>query len=126
MEAKECNANQIKKSLFNSLVTSISDEFKQLSYENIRFSVMVFGSEYFQKPRSLTTIDGKVFTSHENVHLFFDRVKEGNGTTDVFTSLTIASKLVFAPGAHKVFILSLCSKCEFNSMKVKYLTLTEV
>jgi hypothetical protein len=118
MEAKECNVNPTKKALLNTLVASMTTEFKQQSIEKVRFAVTMFGSERFQKPRSLT-IDGKVFTDGKRIQQYFDHLKEGNGTTDVFTALTIASKLVFTPGASKVFVLSLCSKCEFNSMKVK-------
>jgi hypothetical protein len=118
MQSRSCNTELSKKSLLSSLVSSIATEFKHLSIGEPRFAVIPFGgSQEFQKPRPIT-LSGRVFTDENNIRLFFDHLKDGNGTGDVFTALTIASKLIFKPGASKIFILSLCTKCEFNSLKV--------
>ena len=117
MEAGACNNNAAKKTFFNSLVSSMVTEFKYLSLES-RFAVLLFGgTQEFEKPRSFTT-DGHVFTDDKKINVYFEHLRDGNSTGDVFTALTIASKLVFKPGAAKLFILSLCTKCEFNSLKV--------
>lgn len=121
MESKLCNVNVAKKKLLSTLVSTIVTEFKDFSIADPRFGVVAFGgSKEFQRPRSIT-LDGHVFTNEKNVQLYFDHLKDGNSTTDVFTALTIASKIVFKPGAAKIFVLSLCTKCEFNSMKVNIL-----
>jgi hypothetical protein len=116
MESRSCNVETTKKKLLLSLVSSMVNEFKYLSVVEPRFAVVPFGAE-FQKPSSIT-LNGQVFTNDENIHLYFNHLKDENGTSDVFTALTVASKLAFKPGAAKILVLSLCTKCEFNLLKV--------
>lgn len=119
MESRACNVEETQRKLLTSLVSSITSEFKSASIEHHRFAVVTFGgSNEFAQPRSITS-NGHVFTSAKNVQSYFNHLKDGNGTSDVFTAITIASKLVFKPGAVKIFVLSLCSKCEFNLLKVR-------
>lgn len=116
VESRSCNLGVVKKKLFSALVAETVKEFKDLSVMEHRYSVVTFGGE--EKPRSIT-LDGHVFTDEKNIQLYFNHLKDANGSSvDVFTALTIASKLVFKPGASKIFVLSLCSRCEFNSLKV--------
>lgn len=118
MDAKACNVESDKRKLISALITSLTAEFKLSSINHVRFAVVTFGgSNEFEKPRSVTS-NGHVFTSAQNVQTYFNHLKEGNGTSDVFTTIAIASKLIFKPGAVKIFVLSLCSKCEFNLLKV--------
>lgn len=119
VESRSCNVEQPKKTLLSSLASTIASEFKRASIDQHRFAVVTFGgSKELAQPRSITS-NGHVFTSAENVESYFDHLKDGEGTSDVFTAITIASKLIFRPGAIKIFVLSLCSKCEFNSLKVR-------
>lgn len=122
MESKACNVDASKKKLLNALVTSMAAEFKAASIEHHRYAVVSFGgSNEFEQPRSITS-NGHVFTSAQNIQTYFNHLRDGNGTSDVFTTITIASKLIFKPGAVKIFVLSVCSKCEFNLLKVKILS----
>lgn len=119
VESKPCNVEQTKQKLLSALVSSISSELKLLSIDHLRFAVITFGgSKEFDQPRSITS-HGHVFTSAQNIQTYFEHLKAGNGTSDVFTVITVASKLIFQPAAVKIFILSLCSKCDFNSLKVR-------
>lgn len=119
MESRACNVETSKRNLISSLVSSISSELKLQSIEHHRFAVVAFGgTEEFAEPRSITS-NGHVFTSAQNVKNYFNHLKEGNGASDVFTAITIASKLIFKPGAVKIFVLSLCTKCEFNLLNVR-------
>lgn len=120
MESKACNVESSKKKLLSALVTSMGAEFKLSSIEHIRYAVVSFGgSNEFEEPRIITS-NGHVFTSAQNIQTYFNHLRDGNGTSDVFTTITIASKLIFKPGAVKIFVLSLCSKCEFNLLKVRF------
>lgn len=119
MESRSCNIETAHKKLLALLVSSIVNEFKIASIDHQRFAVVTFGgSGEFEQPRSITS-NGHVFTSAHNVQSYFNHLKDGNGTSDVFTAITIASKLIFKPGSVKIFVLSLCSKCEVNLLKVK-------
>jgi hypothetical protein len=118
-----CHINVAKKKLFSTLISSLVTEFKLLSVTNPRFAVVPFGgSKEFKKPRSIT-INGHVFTEEDKIRLCFEHLKEENSTGDVLSALAVASKLVFKPGAVKIFVLSLCSKCNYNSLKVIFLFL---
>lgn len=119
LESKACNVELTQQNLLSALVTSLTAELKHMSIDHHRFAVVTFGgSNEFEKPRSVTS-NGQVFTTAENVQSYFSHVKNGNGTSDVFTAITTASKLIFKPGAVKMFVLLLCSKCEFNVLKVR-------
>lgn len=119
IESRPCNMERSKKALMLSLVSSLASEFKHVSIDHQRFAVVTFGgSDEFSQPRSITS-NGNVFTSAQNIPAYFNHLREGEGTSDVFTAITSASKLIFKPGAVKIFVLSLCSKCEFNMMKVR-------
>lgn len=119
VESRACNAEASKKSLLSALATSIAAEFKQVSIDQHRFAVVTFGgTKELAQPRSITA-NGHVFTSARNVESYFNHLQDGDGTSDVFTAITIASKLIFTPGSIKVFVISLCSKCEFNLQKVR-------
>lgn len=121
MESRSCNVESSQKKLLATLVSSMVNEFKISSIDHQRFAVVTFGgSNEFEQPKSITS-NGHVFTSAQNVQTYFNHLRNGNGTSDVFTAITIASKLIFKPGAVKIFILSLCSKCEFNLLKVRFL-----
>lgn len=118
MESKSCNVESTQQKLVSAVVSSMATELAHLSVDHLRFAVFTFGgSNEFGQPRSVTS-NGHVFTSAENVQPYFNHLKAGNGTSDVFTAITIASKLIFKPGAVKIFVLFLCSKCEFNLLKV--------
>lgn len=119
-ELESCNTETSKKQLLNTLVSAMVNEFKLSSIEHHRFAVVTYGgSEEFEKPRSITS-NGNVFTSAQNINNYFNHIRNGTGTGDVFTAITIASKLIFKPGAVKVFVLSLCTKCDFNLLKVGF------
>lgn len=118
MESRACNVRTEKKKLLATLVQSLATEFKHVSIDHHRFAVVTFGgSDEFEQARSITS-NGHVFTTAQNVQFYFNHLRDGNGTSDVFTTITIASKLIFKPGSIKIFVLSLCSKCEFNLLKV--------
>ena len=118
MESKSCNVELTQQKLLSSLVSSLTTELKHLSIDHHRFAVVTFGgSNEFERPRSITS-NGQVFTTEQNIQTYFNHIKDGNGTSDVFTAITVASKLIFKPGAVKIFVLVLCSKCEFNLLKV--------
>lgn len=94
----------------------MSTEFKNQSID-AKYSVFGYGAAEFENPQSVT-LNGEVFTTQQHIKRYFNHLKKGNGTSDVFTALTIASKTIFRPGSIKIFILSLCSKCEYNFLKV--------
>jgi hypothetical protein len=118
LEAKSCNVEASNKKLLSAVVSTMGAEFKHASIDNHRFALVTFGgNNEFEQPKAITS-NGQVFTNAQNIETYFNHLKNGNGTSDVFTAITIASKLIFKPGAVKVFVLSLCSKCEFNLLKV--------
>lgn len=122
MEASECNVNQAKKQTLSTLVSALSNELKQMSInsENQRYAIVTFGgANEFSQPKTVTS-NGEAFTLAQNIQSYFDHVKSGNGSTDVSTAITAATQLIFKPGAIKIFILSICSKCEFNLLKVNF------
>lgn len=120
METRACNVEASKKNLLKTLSSSISSELKLQSIDRVRFAVIAFGgSNEFKEPRSVTS-NGKVFTTARNVETYFNHLRDGNGTSDVFTAITMASKLIFEPGAVKIFVLSLCTKCEVNLLNVRF------
>lgn len=119
IESRSCNIDASKKKMLSTLVTSLTTEFKYLSIDHHRFAVVTFGgSNEFEQPRSITS-NGHVFTSAQSIPKYFNHLRDGNGTSDVFTAIAVASKLIFKPGAVKIFVLSLCSKCDFNLLKVR-------
>lgn len=105
--------------MLRPLVTSITTEFKLNSVNDVQFSVMSFGGvNEFEHPESVTS-NGQLFTSAQNIYSYFDHIKPANqSSTDVLTAITKASKLVFRPGALKIFVLTLCGSCEMDSLKV--------
>lgn len=118
MEAKSCNVEFIQHNLMSTLMTAMSSEFEHLSIDQHRYAVVTFGgSNEFDQPRSVTS-SGQVFASAKDSGLYFKHLKAGNGSSDVFTAITVASKLIFKPGATKIFVLFICSTCEFNLLKV--------
>lgn len=119
MESKDCNAGATKKLMLNTFVKQFTQELKTQSINEVRFSVMTFGgSGEYEKPKSITS-DGKVFTDAKNIKAYFDHLKTDKGSkSDVFSVVTKASELIFKPGAVKVFVLSLCSECQLNLLKV--------
>ena len=63
------------------------------------------GLKPFDKPRSVV-VNNKVFVDYDKIGPYFDHIKTNNGTNkDTFDALSAASKLIFRPGASKVFIL---------------------
>ena len=125
MELGSCNVEASKKTLLSSLVTSMVTEFKHLSIDHQRFAVVTYGgSGDYETPRTITS-NGNVFTSAQNVNSYFNHLINGTGTGDVFSAIvTTASKLVFKPGAAKVFVLSLCTKCEHNLLRVSFILIS--
>jgi hypothetical protein len=123
VESRSCNAEPSRKKLMSNLVTSLTTEFKQHSLSDIRFALMSFGgSKEFAGPRTITS-NGRVFTDAQNIQSYFNHLRFDNDTdreTDVFSAVTKASELIFRPGAIKIFVLSLCSECEVNVLKVKF------
>lgn len=118
LEMGSCNTDSYKKSLLNTLVTSIGAEFKQQSIENHRFAVMTYGGfGPFSKPTSVTS-NGNVFTNAQNVNSYLEHLNNETGNVDVFTAIATATKLIFKPGSVKVFVLSLCTKCKSNLFEV--------
>lgn len=120
MESKECNTEPSRKLVFNTFVNSLTKELKGLSINEVRFGIMTFGgSGEYEKPKSITS-NGKMFTDAKNIQAYFDHVKADKGTkSDVFSAVTKASELIFKPGAVKIFVLSLCSDCQMNLLKVR-------
>ena len=119
-EAKDCNTDTFKKSILRTLVSSIATEFKHNSINDVQFSLMSFGgSNEFMHPEIVTS-NGKIFTTAQDIYSYFDHIKASNQSSmDVLTAITKASKLIFRPGALKIFVLSLCGNCEIDSLKVK-------
>jgi hypothetical protein len=113
--------------MLNTFVNSLTKELKTHSINDVRFAVMTFGGTgEYEKPKSITS-DGKVFTDAKNIQAYFDHVKADEGTkSDVFSVVTKASELIFKPGAVKVFVLSLCSECQLNLMKVRFILLLHI
>lgn len=117
IESKSCNMVQSKRNLYSHLASSISNEMKNQSI-NVKYAVIAFGGAGAVENPQIISHNGEIFTSNVNLRRFVNHLKEGNGTSDVFTALTTASKIIFRPGSAKIFILSLCSKCEYNFLKV--------
>lgn len=86
---------------------------------DVKFAVVAFGGSGELENPQIVSHNGEVFTTSSNIRRFLNHLKEGNGTSDVFTALTIASKIIFRSGSAKIFVLSLCSKCEYNFLKVR-------
>jgi hypothetical protein len=122
VESKSCNVENLKRNFFSNLVNTMSSEFKNQSID-AKFSVIGFGGTgEFENPQSVT-LNGEFFTTSQHIKRYFNHLKSGNGASDVFTALTVASRTIFRPGSVKIFILSLCSKCEYNFLKVCFLNL---
>lgn len=120
MESKDCNVASTRKKMLSNFVTSLTKELKVLSIEEVRFAVVAFGGvNEFEKAKTITS-NGKVFTDAKNIQSYFDHIKSSDGkNSDVFSAVTRASELIFKPGAVKIFVLSLCSECQLNLLKVK-------
>lgn len=118
-EAKPCNTETFKKKMLRTFVTSLTADFKRILIDDVQFALMTFGGiNEFANPESVTT-NGQVFTSADNIYSYFDHIQPNNeSTSDVLTAITKASKMIFRPGAIKIFILSLCGDCEMDLLKV--------
>lgn len=119
IESKKCNIESSRKKMLTTFVTSLTKELKTISIDDVRFAVVAFGgSGDFEKPKTITS-NGKVFTDAKSIQMYFDHVTSTDGTNaDVFSAVTKASELIFKPGAVKIFVLSLCSECQLNLIKV--------
>ena len=120
MESHQCNMEKSRKTMLNTFVSSLTRELKGLSIVDVRFAVMTFGGTRESEKPKIITSNGKVFVDSQNIQSHFNHVKATQGSkTDVFTAVTRASELIFKPGAVKIFIISLCSECQLNLLKVR-------
>lgn len=128
IEAKDCNKNiAVSKSLM-SVVSALNIELEDANIRNNRYTVIAFGGEApFDIPRSVV-YNSQVFTSeHRNLIHYFNHIKTGNGTNnDIFQAISVASKLIFRPGASKVMILLPCSDCQSQDMRLDYSSILQL
>jgi hypothetical protein len=121
MDAKDCNVDVTRKKMLSSFVTSFKTELRNQTIDDVRFAVVSFGGRNEHKKAEIITSNGKMFTDAQNINLYFDHLKkEDDSHVDVFTAITKAAELIFRPGAVKIFVLSLCSECELNLLKVSF------
>lgn len=121
MESGSCNDESSRKRMLSTFVTSLTKELKTHAIDEVRFAVVAFGgSGDYERPKSITS-NGRVFTDANNIQNYFDHIMNAGGSSlDVFSAVTRASELIFKPGAVKIFILSVCSECQLNLLKVIY------
>lgn len=123
VEAGQCNQDLIRNKHILHLVNSMQKDFNQINIKNNRFAVIVFGGEPpFDRPRSIVH-NNQIFTDSTLLKHFFSHIRATNQSTnnDVFEAISVASKLVFRPGASKTFVLLPCSSCSSDSMRVSLL-----
>lgn len=123
VEAKPCNQDlKTGKNIIN-IVTALQKELIDANVTDNRYAVVTFGGLIpFDKPRSIVH-NNKIFTDANNLKFYFDHIQTGNGLYfDVFEAISVASRLVFRPGATKTFILLPCSACLPNRMRVHFFT----
>ncbi|XP_055591953.1 uncharacterized protein LOC129743787 [Uranotaenia lowii] len=127
IEAKPCNENITTTKSLITLVQSLHKELQEYNVTDNRYSVVAFGGKSpFDKPRSVIVNDN-VFVTHEFIEPFFNHIQTAPGTNDdIFDAIIVASKLIFRPGASKIFILLPCSKCASSSMKLDYSSLLQL
>lgn len=84
-----------------------------------RYSVVTYGgAPPFDRPRSIVH-NNKVFTNLIDLKYYFDHIRTSSGgSNDTFEAISLASKLIFRPGASKTFILMPCSTCASSEMRV--------
>ncbi|XP_024085563.1 apolipophorins [Cimex lectularius] len=125
MEAKECNQYMRAKRLVSTFVTILTKELASVKLLNNRFAVITYGGDgVFDKPRSVL-VNNNIFTNEKMIPKFFERIKSGNGNTDIFGALKYATMLQFRPGVSKTFILIPCSGCDLSNMTVEYGVLSQ-
>lgn len=128
VEAKDCNRNLTGEKSMATFVNILSHELQEAGLQNNRFAVVTFGgSKPFDKPRSIV-VNNEVFAEAKFVGQFFDHLKvDQNGTNrDIFQAISVASNLVFRPGAAKTFILLPCSQCQSRDMRFDYSSLLQL
>lgn len=85
----------------------------------IRYAVVTYGGvPPFDKPRSIV-YNKLIFNNAVDIEHHFKHIKTGAGSmNDTFEALSVASKLIFRPGASKTFILMPCGPCNASNMRV--------
>lgn len=86
-----------------------------------RYALVAFGGEHpFDKPRTVT-LNGEVFASYNKFEPYFRHLRNINPgqNNDVFSAIITASKLIFRPGASKIFILVPCTNCSSLDTRVR-------
>uniref|UniRef100_A0A8W7PWS0 Vitellogenin domain-containing protein n=1 Tax=Anopheles coluzzii TaxID=1518534 RepID=A0A8W7PWS0_ANOCL len=127
IEAKPCNERFVETKSINLLVSGIARELQDLGIDDTLFGVVTFGgSAPFDRAHSVV-VGNSVFEMHNGTQPFFDHVKIGNGTNeDIFDAITMASNLVFRPGASKTFVLLPCSRCVASKMKLDFSSIVQL
>lgn len=120
IEAKPCNKDLTTKKSLLLVVNALSKELENNKLRNNRYAVVVFGGESpYDKPRSII-VNNEVFTDPKNLPAYFNHIHfEDGSNNDTFQAISIASKLIFRPGASKTFVLMPCSRCSTRNMKVR-------
>uniref|UniRef100_W4VR36 Putative lipoprotein n=1 Tax=Corethrella appendiculata TaxID=1370023 RepID=W4VR36_9DIPT len=121
VEAKSCNENITENKSIMTIVNALNKELTDMNITDNRYSVIAFGGEQpFDKPRSII-INGNTFAKFYELEPYFQHIKMVNGTNkDMFEAIITAAKLIFRPGASKIFILVPCSECLAHDMKLDY------
>lgn len=127
VEAKPCNDRFVQTKSINLLVESINRELQDLKIRDTRYGVVAFGGAApFDRAHSVV-VGNSVFETHDRLQSFFEHIVMGNGTNeDIFDAITLASKLVFRPGASKTFILLPCSRCATSKMKLDFSSIVQL
>ncbi|XP_053973970.1 uncharacterized protein LOC128873939 [Hylaeus volcanicus] len=126
VEGKDCNRDVKQNRSIEHLVTQMNKEFKDQGLTNNRWSLVVFGADgVFDHPRSVV-FDGQIFTKNPARFVdYFNHVRVGNGSRDIFAAIVFATKLFFRAGVSKTFVLMPCSHCEPENQALDYTVLHE-
>ncbi|XP_053673666.1 uncharacterized protein LOC128723926 [Anopheles nili] len=127
IEAKPCNEQFVQTKSISLLVESINRELQDLGIHDTRYGVIAFGGAVpFDRAHSVV-VGNNVFETHNRLLPFFEHISVGNGTNeDIFDAITLASKLVFRPGASKTFIMLPCSRCTTSRMRLDFSSIVQL
>lgn len=120
VEAGICNKDLAQSKNILHLVNAMQKEFNEFHITNNRYAVIAFGgAPPFDRPRNIVH-NNQIFTISSNLKHYFNHIRSSNQSTnnDVFEAISVASKLVFRPGASKTFVLLPCSSCSSDNMRV--------
>lgn len=117
VEAKKCNEHVVERKNLELLVHSLEKEISLVGISSARYGVVLFGGDnVYRDPRSVVAENRFFVSSHEVLRYLAD-IPTGNGTSDIFSAINYATRLIFRPGASKTFILLPCSDCSPMKMK---------